>query len=86
DNVITLPAARRSDAAPFGFALDASGLLRPTAVTLAGNVATLIAVAGATGYQVLYYPLLTIRAPAGPRCSYDAAGAVASWELTCEEV
>lgn len=85
DNVITLPAARRTDAAPFGFALDANGLLRPVAVALAGHVATLTAVAGAEGYQVLYYPLLTIRAPAGPRCSYDAAGAVASWELACEE-
>lgn len=84
-NAITLPAARRADAAPYGFAVTSAGLLQPTAVTLAGNVATLTAVAGATGYQVLYYPLLTIRAPAGPRCSYDAAGAVASWELACEE-
>jgi hypothetical protein len=86
DNVITLPAARRTDAAPFGFAIDANGLLRPVSVALVGNVATLGTVAEAIGYQVLYYPLLTIRAPSGPRCSYDAAGAVAGWELACEEV
>ena len=85
-NTINLPATRRSDAPPFGFAITAAGLLQPTTVTLAGNVATLAAVPGATAYQVLWYPLLTIRAPAGPSVSYDAAGAVAGWQLTAEEV
>lgn len=85
-NVITLPAARRSDAAPYGWAVSAAGLLTPTPVALAGNVATLTVVAGAAGYQVAWYPLLTIRAPAGPSVSYDAAGAVAGWQLTAEEV
>ena len=84
-NVITLPAARRTDAAPYGFAVDAIGLLRPVAVGLAGNTATLAVWAGAVSYQVLYYPLLTARAPAGVRVEYDAAGAAASWELVCEE-
>lgn len=83
--VITLPAARRTDAAPYGFAVDAVGLLRPVAVTVAGNVATLGAAAGAVSYQVLYYPLLTVRAPQGPRVEYDAAGAAASWEIVFEE-
>lgn len=83
--VITLPAARRTDAAPYGFAVDAIGLLRPVAVTVAGNVATLGAAAGAVSYQVLYYPLLTVRAPQGPRVQYDAAGAAASWEIVFEE-
>ncbi len=84
-NVITLPAARRVDAAPYGFALDAVGLLRPVGVSVAGNAATLAVWAGAVSYQVLYYPLLTARAPAGVRVEYDAAGAAASWELVCEE-
>ena len=84
--VIALPAARRSDAAPYGFAVVENGLLRSVAVSLAGDVATLGPVAGALSYQVLWYPLLTVRAPAGVRASYDAAGAVASWELACEEV
>lgn len=84
-NVITLPAARRTDAAPYGFAVDAIGLLRPVVVSLAGNTATLAVWAGAVSYQVLYYPLLTVRAPAGVRVEYDAAGAVAGWELVCEE-
>lgn len=85
-NVIALPGLRRPDAPPYGFAVDSAGLLRPTAVGLAGDTATLTAVAGAVGYQVLYYPLLTVRAPAGPRVEYDAAGAAAGWEMNCEEV
>lgn len=84
--IITLPAARRSDAAPYGFAVDAIGLLRPVAVSVAADVATLAPLPGAVSYQLLWYPLLTVRAPAGVRSSYDAAGAVASWELVCEEV
>ena len=83
--VIALPAERRPDAPPYGFAVDASGLLRPVAVSVAGDVATLAPLAGAVSYQLLWYPLLTVRCPAGPRVSYDAAGAVASWELVCEE-
>jgi len=82
---ITLPAARRSDAAPYGFAVDEIGLLRPVAVSVAGDVATLSEFAAAVSYQVLYYPLLTVRAPAGPRVQYDAAGAAASWEIVFEE-
>lgn len=85
-NVIALPAARRTDAPPFGFAIDASGFLRPVGVSMATNTATLGTVAGATGYQVLWYPLMSMRAPAGPSARFDAAGAVAGWELTAEEV
>lgn len=84
-NVITLPAARRTDAAPYGFAVDVTGLLRPVGVSVAGNTATLAVWAGAVSYQVLYYPLLTVRAPAGVRVEYDAAGAAAGWELVFEE-
>lgn len=83
--VFTLPVARRSDAPPYGFAVDATGLLHPTAVSVVGDTATLAAVAGAESYQVLWYPLLIVHAPAGPRVQYDAAGAVAGWELSCEE-
>lgn len=84
-NVITIPAARRTDAAPYGWAITAAGLLAPTAIILAGDVATLTPVAGAVAYQVAWYPLLTVRAPTGPAVSYDALGAVVGWELTAEE-
>lgn len=85
-NVITLPAARRTDAPPYGFAITATGLFRPVPVVLAGNVATLGTVAGAAGYQVMWYPLMTVIAPAGPRLQWDAVGAVSGWMLVAEEV
>lgn len=85
-NVINIPAARRADAPPYGWAVMPDGLLRPTPVAVAGNVATLIPVAGAAGYQVLWYPVMTVYALAGVQASYDAAGAVAGWELIAEEV
>ncbi|QDF95204.1 hypothetical protein CJ010_00865 [Azoarcus sp. DD4] len=81
---ITLPAARRTDAAPYGFGLVGHQLV-PTAVSMAGDVATLAAVAGASAYTVLYYPLLVMRS-AGPQEQYDAAGAVAGFNLSAEEI
>lgn len=85
-NVFALPPARRGDAPPFGFAVDATGFIRPRPVEVVGDTATLAPLAGSVSYQLLWYPALTVRAPAGVRCVYDAQGAVASWELVCEEV
>lgn len=84
-NVITLPAARRVDAPPYGWAITPAGMLMPTAVSVAGNTATLQPVAGAVGYQVVWYPLLTVIAIAGVRSTWDAVGAVAGWEIVMEE-
>lgn len=85
-NVIALPGVRRTDAPPYGFAIDAVGRLLPTAVNMAADTATLTALSGAIGYQVLWYPVLTVHAPSGVRVRFDAAGSVAGWELTAEEV
>ena len=84
-NVITIPAARRTDAPPYGWAITAVGMLRNTPVSMAGNVATLTPVAGAAGYQVAWYPLLSVLVLDGVRVSFDAVGAVAGWELTGDE-
>lgn len=84
-NVITIPAARRTDAPPYGWAITAAGLLIPAAIAVVGNIATLGAVGGAIGYHVAWYPLLTVRVPAGLSVRFDAHGALASWELACEE-
>lgn len=54
-NVITIPAARRADEAPRGFAV-VSGELVETAVNVVGNDATLTVVSGASHYIVGYYP------------------------------
>lgn len=81
--VFNLPAGRRLDAAPYGFA-HVGHRLAPTAVALAGNVATLAEVAGATAYSIHYYPVIVGRSD-GPQERYDAAGAVAGFDLTVQE-
>lgn len=85
-NIINIPAERRTDAPPYGWAVMPDGTLKPTLVAAAGSTATLTPVAGAAGYQVLWYPLLSVYAVAGVRVSYDAAGAAAAWEIVCEEI
>lgn len=85
-NVITLPTARRNDVAPYGFAVTAGGLQVPTPGSLAGNVLTLTAVAGAGYYKAIYYPILTVTAPAGLNERQDQVGLVIGWELTAEEI
>lgn len=85
-NVVTLPTVRRTDAAPYGFAvMDAGQHLLRTEVTVVGDVATLAPVSGAVAYVVHYYPLLTVVTD-GPGLSFDAGTCVASWDLQAEEV
>lgn len=82
---ITLPAARRSDWAPFAMAL-VDGRLVPTTISIVINAATLGAVSGATGYVAYYFPTLTCYAvSAGPSRSFDGRAHNAGWELIAEE-
>lgn len=78
----TLPTARRADAGhtPYGLAQLPGGQSVNVGVTLAGDVATVDAVAGAVGYQVGYYPLLTcwVKRP-------SESGPGFSWEFEAEE-
>lgn len=83
-NVITLPAARRAAPAPMGHAI-VNGRLVPTGLALAGDDATLVAVAGATGYQATYWPVLTCLADP-PSRDFDGRGIECRWTLTAEEV
>ncbi len=84
-NVITLPAGRRSDFAPLGFAIAADRTLVETSCGLVGNVATLGIVAGAVGYRALYVPQLTVVTD-GPQERASLTRAEHSWDMTCEEV
>jgi len=81
-NVIALPAARRIDAPPVGLAL-VGGRLVPTALALVGDVATLDAVPGASGYRALYWPLITAYVEISEEV--DVAAASFGWTLTAEE-
>lgn len=84
-NVIALPANRRTDAGhvPIGFALFASEWV-PTPVSMGGNNATLMAVAGALAYKVLYWPQLTVFAEI--TADGDMHEASYRWQIECEEV
>lgn len=85
-NVIVLPAARRTDAGytPVGHAIGADGRLVPTPLNLVVDTATLTTVAGALGYQVAYWPQLTVYAEP-PRPEMDVTAAQHRWVLTAEE-
>lgn len=82
----TLPAARRTD---FSDAVlcraIVAGELVATPVSVVGNTATATAVAGATGYQFMYYPKLSCYS-SGPSESLDLSGAVYGWTIEAEEV
>ena len=93
-NVIALPSARRTDAGytPVGHARKVGGTtavgggeLVATPLSIVADVATLTPVAGATGYQVAYWPVLTVIARP-PSMEADLPGAAHRWTLTAEEV
>lgn len=82
----TLPAARRSDMAVNVYARAiVGGELVATPVSVVTNTATATAVAGATGYQFMYYPKANFLS-AGPTESLDMQTGVYGWTLTAEEV
>lgn len=85
-NVITLPAARRTDAGytPTAMALKA-GWWQPTPVEVAANVATCTAVSGATNYMVEYYPQLTVFIDP-PSITMDRMAGKYRWTINAEEV
>lgn len=83
----TLPAARRSDTGhtPWGLALLPDGAVTETTISIAGNVATLGAVADAIAYRAMYLPQITAWV-SRPRDSGVRNEAGYRWEITCEEV
>lgn len=81
---LTLPAARRTDWVPHGYAVVAGRHVR-TPISLSTNAVTFTAVAGAAGYVCAYYPKLTVYADP-PRLTFAGRGPVAGWELIAEEI
>jgi hypothetical protein len=80
----TLPSARRSDFPPIGYAVVNGEYVR-TAISIVVDTVTFAAVAGASRYVVVYFPVLTVVATSRPRTNFDARGVVVGWELTLEE-
>lgn len=82
---IMLPTARRSDVAPFAFAVSPAGRLVPTDSSLAGDLLTITPVAGAVAYQAVYYPRLVCRSP-GHALEQQINEMRHGFELVLEEV
>lgn len=87
--VITLPAARRSDAGslPYGRAEVMRGNTPQwvdTGIDVVDDVATLTEVPGAVRYQAVYFPEITVFADP-PAESKDGHGTVFGWQITAEE-
>lgn len=84
DNVITVP-VYRSDVTPQGYAILSSGLLEPTAISWASQVATLTVVTGAIGYRVKYWPQLTVICDPIKE-AVNVRGSEYGWSLHAEEI
>lgn len=85
-NVITLPAARRTDSEflPYGHAV-VNGMLVATSINVVGDVATLGVVAGASIYVARYFPQLSVRIIDAPE-DVDGWNAEWPWQIVCREV
>jgi len=83
-NIITIPGAFRiDDYAPQGLAF-VNGDMKPTSVSLAGSVATLTIVPGATFYHVSYCEILTSIITLIDR-QFDDQNGVWNWALEAEQ-
>lgn len=84
---IVMPAERRSDTgyAPLGYAIKASGERVDTSISISVNTATLGSVAGATHYQVEYFPEITVFAELTTSES-SPSDATSSWSIEAEQV
>lgn len=84
-NVITLPAARRSDIALTALAL-VGGKKVPTSVSISTNTATLGVVSGASAYQVWYQPKINVYVTQRPKLTQDIQKMNFGWTFSAREV
>lgn len=82
---VVLPAARRADIEPYGFAVLPSGFVVPVAGTLNAHTLTLDAVPGAVRYTACYVPEFTGLITEFTE-QFDVRGAVAGWQIKLEEI
>lgn len=82
---ITIPSARRIDTGytPRGYAVVGGSLVETTITGIVSNVCTLTAVSGATGYEVHYWPEITVHAKFTESLASDTAHY--AWALECRE-
>lgn len=85
--VFTLPAARRTDSGstPYGRAAVGDTWVDAPVDSLVGNTLTLQTVSGATQYQAVYFPEITVFADP-PIEEHPEHGPSFGWSLTAEEL
>lgn len=85
-NVITAPAARRTDEwVPHGYALVDGAEVATDISSVSGDDYTLATVAGATAYELAYYPKIMMLVDQLPRQNFNARGEASSWSLSARE-
>lgn len=86
NNVIAIPAARRTDAGyeVKGYALK-DGMWRPSPVEVVSNTATVTAVSGAVAYMVEYFPQFTAFIEA-PQTDFNRTTGTFRWTINAEEI
>ena len=84
-NVIVIPANRRSDTDhdPYGFAVFSDHVIA-TPVSISGDTATLTPIANAQGYNIAYFPKITVVAEE-PVESFNRSQGIFSWSIQAEE-
>lgn len=86
-NVIVIPSERRTDSGyePVGFAIVKERQVS-TPISISVDTVTLDTVPDATGYQVIYWPEITVLFSEPPQVETDISGAAVSWSLEAEQV
>jgi len=84
-NVITIPGVYRTDEPVLGYAM-LGNLQVQTEVSLAGNVATLTVVTGATQYKVEWLPIMTFFCPGGVKPGYSSRSNEYAFSIEGEEL
>lgn len=86
-NIITLPAARRSDTGsePYARAYTGGEWVATAIVDITANVATITQVAGASYYQVVYFPEILANIENGGPRENRGRGNKSTWSMVCWE-
>ena len=86
-NVFTLPAARRTDSGstPYGRAAVGDAWVSTPVDSLVSNTLTLTAVTGATAYQAVWFPELTVKARLVSE-DHPEHGQAFGWSVEAEEI
>jgi len=87
-NIITIPNLRRSDTdyEPWGRAFVNDEVKLTTVDNIAGDVVTLVAVAGASAYQVMWYPEFQVYVTGGISITYNEFTGMTQWQLEMRQV